>query len=146
MVEGNASMYLGSPRMAEKVIGEKVTLEEMGGARMHCTISGCGDVLATSEEEAINEAKRYLSYFPANYTEKPKKVEPKKAKEGRTLEAIIPENQNDVPTCQLMRVLHVAKSFQTLPLQSHHCLFYFVIDLNGINVHCEKGYIQQLFL
>ena len=45
MVEGNASMYLGSPRMAEVVVGEKVTLEEMGGARMHCTVSGCGDVL-----------------------------------------------------------------------------------------------------
>ena len=40
MVEGNASMYLGSPRMAEMVIGEKATLEEMGGARMHCTVSG----------------------------------------------------------------------------------------------------------
>ena len=45
MIEGNASMYLGSPRMAEVVVGEKVTLEEMGGARMHCTVSGCGDVL-----------------------------------------------------------------------------------------------------
>jgi acetyl-CoA carboxylase carboxyltransferase component len=32
MVEGNASMYLGSPRMAEEVINEHVTLEEMGGA------------------------------------------------------------------------------------------------------------------
>ncbi len=40
MVEGNASMYLGSPRMAEEVIGEHVTLEEMGGARMHATVSG----------------------------------------------------------------------------------------------------------
>ena len=37
MVEGNASMYLGSPRMAEMVIGELTTLEEMGGARMHAT-------------------------------------------------------------------------------------------------------------
>ena len=45
MVEGNASMYLGSPRMAEMVIGEKVTLEEMGGARMHVSVSGCGDNL-----------------------------------------------------------------------------------------------------
>ena len=45
MVEGNASMYLGSPRMAEMVIGEKVTLEEMGGARMHCSVSGCGDAI-----------------------------------------------------------------------------------------------------
>ncbi|HJF30889.1 MAG TPA: acyl-CoA carboxylase subunit beta [Sporosarcina psychrophila] len=94
MVDGNASMYLGSPRMAEKVIGEKVTLEEMGGARMHCSVSGCGDVLAMNEEEAIAEARRYLSFFPANFTEKPALKESVEAKAGRTLEAIIPENQN----------------------------------------------------
>ena len=45
MREGNASMYLGSPRMAEMVIGEKVTLEEMGGAKMHTSVSGCGHFL-----------------------------------------------------------------------------------------------------
>jgi len=33
MVEGNASMYLGTPRMAEMVVGEKVTLEEMAARR-----------------------------------------------------------------------------------------------------------------
>src|SRR5690625_2286246 len=71
MVDGNASMYLGSPRMAEMVIGEKVTLEEMGGAKMHCSVSGCGDVLAQSEEEAIEFARRYLTYFPANFRQKP---------------------------------------------------------------------------
>src|SRR6202011_3301257 len=68
MVEGNASMYLGSPRMAEVVIGEKVTLEEMGGARMHCSVSGCGDALVKTEQEAIEAAKAYLSYFPENFT------------------------------------------------------------------------------
>ena len=94
MVDGNASMYLGSPRMAEKVIGEKVTLEEMGGARMHCSVSGCGDVLAASEEEAIEEARRYLSYFPANFTGQPALKGALGAKEGRSLEEIIPENQN----------------------------------------------------
>ncbi len=67
MVEGNASMYLGSPRMAESVIGEKVTLEEMGGARMHCTTSGVGDVLAANEDEALELAKKYLGYFPQNF-------------------------------------------------------------------------------
>src|ERR671915_1857210 len=65
MVDGNASMYLGSPRMAEMVIGEKVTLEEMGGARMHCSVSGCGDVLCKTEEDAITWARRYLGYLPA---------------------------------------------------------------------------------
>jgi acetyl-CoA carboxylase carboxyltransferase component len=64
MVDGNASMYLGSPRMAEMVIGEKVTLEEMGGAKMHTAVSGCGDVLVKSEVEALELARRYLSYLP----------------------------------------------------------------------------------
>jgi methylmalonyl-CoA decarboxylase subunit alpha len=67
MVEGNASMYLGSPRMAEVVVGEKVSLEEMGGARMHCTVSGCGDLLAASEDEAIAAARRYLAYMPSSW-------------------------------------------------------------------------------
>src|SRR6476469_8163519 len=49
MRDGNASMYLGSPRMAEVVIGEKVTLEEMGGARMHTSVSGCGHFLVHSD-------------------------------------------------------------------------------------------------
>lgn len=94
MVEGNASMYLGSPRMAEKVIGEKVTLEEMGGARMHCTVSGCGDMLVENEELAIAEARRYLSYFPANHEAPRKLATAASNKEGRSLEEIIPENQN----------------------------------------------------
>jgi len=94
MVDGNASMYLGSPRMAEMVIGEKVTLEEMGGARMHCSVSGCGDVLAANEEEAINMAKAYLGYFPVNYESKPPMAEGKAPATGRSLEEIVPVNQN----------------------------------------------------
>jgi len=71
MVEGNASMYLGSPRMAEMVVGEKVTLEAMGGARMHATISGCGDNLAVDDEDAIEQAKHYFSYLPTCWREQP---------------------------------------------------------------------------
>src|SRR5690625_2080452 len=95
MVNGNASMYLGSPRMAEMVIGEKVSLEEMGGAKMHCSVSGCGDVLVESEEEAIEFARRYLTYFPQNYKEKPGIFEEKTIKQTeKSLIDIIPENQN----------------------------------------------------
>jgi len=67
MVDGNASMYLGSPRMAEMVIGEQVTLEEMGGAKMHTSVSGCGDVLVQNELEAIAFAKSYLALLPSNH-------------------------------------------------------------------------------
>ena len=71
MVEANASMYLGSPRMAEEVIGERVTLEEMGGARMHATVSGCGDNLAVDDADAIEQARLWLSYFPTSWREPP---------------------------------------------------------------------------
>ncbi|MGG1864997.1 acyl-CoA carboxylase subunit beta [Bacillus safensis] len=95
MVEGNASMYLGSPRMAEMVIGEKVSLEEMGGAKMHCSISGCGDILAKTEEEAIQIARTYLTYMPANYTEKPKRTAAKAPKSSEiTIQELIPKGQN----------------------------------------------------
>jgi len=71
MVDGNASMYLGSPRMAEMVIGEVATLEEMGGARMHATVSGCGDNLAEDDEDAIDQALAFFSYLPTSWREDP---------------------------------------------------------------------------
>jgi methylmalonyl-CoA decarboxylase subunit alpha len=71
MVDGNASMYLGSDRMVEMVTGEKTTLEAMGGARVHCTESGVGHFLVKTEAEALEVVRRYLSYLPANHTGTP---------------------------------------------------------------------------
>jgi acetyl-CoA carboxylase carboxyltransferase component len=53
------------------VIGEKVTLEEMGGARMHTGVSGCGHFLVKSDEEGIDLAKAYLGYFGSNWRDHP---------------------------------------------------------------------------
>ncbi len=94
MVEGNSSAYLGSPRMAEMVTREKVTLEEMGGARMHCTVSGLGDFLATSEEEAIYLAREYFRYMPQNYLGRPADAEPRPPASDRPLSEIVPEVQS----------------------------------------------------
>jgi acetyl-CoA carboxylase carboxyltransferase component len=76
MVDGNASMYLGSPRMAEMVIGEIATLEETGGARMHTSVSGCADNLVADDEEAIDQARAYLTYFPLSSSEQPPRYQP----------------------------------------------------------------------
>jgi acetyl-CoA carboxylase carboxyltransferase component len=95
MVEGNASMYLGSPRMAEMVIGQTVTLEEMGGAKMHCSVSGCGDVLCQTEDEAIEGARRYLSYLPGSVGDEiPTTGSAEPARSCADLEAKIPEDEN----------------------------------------------------
>jgi acetyl-CoA carboxylase carboxyltransferase component len=95
MVDGNASMYLGSPRMAKMVINEEVTLEEMGGAKMHCEVSGCGDLLAHDEDEAIRAARDYLAYMPQCWREDPPKRERRSPKPGqKPIEEIVPENEN----------------------------------------------------
>jgi methylmalonyl-CoA decarboxylase subunit alpha len=90
MRDGNASMYLGSPRMAEMVIGEKVTLEEMGGARMHTSLSGSGHFLADSDEAAIDLAKRYLSYMPQSWRAAPPAAPPAEPASERLVADIVP--------------------------------------------------------
>jgi methylmalonyl-CoA decarboxylase subunit alpha len=92
MRDGNASMYLGSPRMAEMVIGERVSLEEMGGARMHTGVSGCGHFLVESDEEGLDLATRYLSYFPSNWRAEPPSAPPAEP-EGALPEVPADENK-----------------------------------------------------
>jgi acetyl-CoA carboxylase carboxyltransferase component len=92
MVDGNASMYLGSPRMVEMVVKEKTTLEEMGGARMHCSVSGCGHYLAPGEPDAIGAVRRFLSYLPANWEGRPPAAEPREPKRA-DLRALVPVSE-----------------------------------------------------
>jgi acetyl-CoA carboxylase carboxyltransferase component len=94
MREGNASMYLGSPRMAEMVIGEKVSLEEMGGAKMHTAVSGCGHFLVASDEEAIDLARRYLSYMPQSWREEPPAAPPAEPASDAAIADLVPADEN----------------------------------------------------
>jgi methylmalonyl-CoA decarboxylase subunit alpha len=92
-VDGKASLYVGSPRMVEMAIGEKVSLEELGGARMHCSVSGCGDILAGSDEEAIELCRRYLAFMPQSYRGRPAGAESRDAAPGRPIDEIVPYDQ-----------------------------------------------------
>jgi methylmalonyl-CoA decarboxylase subunit alpha len=94
MRDGNASMYLGSPRMAEMVIGEHVTLEEMGGARMHTAKSGVGHALVASDEEGIEYARRYLSFFPPNWETAPPSATPAAPASEQPIRDLIPADEN----------------------------------------------------
>ncbi|MDP3857111.1 MAG: acyl-CoA carboxylase subunit beta [Stagnimonas sp.] len=94
MVDKQATAYLGSPRMAQMAIGEDISEEELGGARMHCAVSGLGDILVKSDQEAIEVTRRYLGYFPQSYSDKPP-VHPTVEKASPPdLSKLIPVNQN----------------------------------------------------
>ncbi len=92
MVDGNASMYLGSPRMVEMVVGEHTTLEEMGGAKMHCSVSGCGHYLATTEQDALTAVREFLSYLPGNWQQQPP-ARPSVGPKPADLRAMVPANE-----------------------------------------------------
>jgi methylmalonyl-CoA decarboxylase subunit alpha len=91
MVDGNASMYLGSPRMVEMVVSEKTTLEDLGGARLHCSVSGSGHYLAKDEKDALTAVARYLSYLPQNWQEQPPRGAPQSPGPG-DLRTLVPES------------------------------------------------------
>jgi acetyl-CoA carboxylase carboxyltransferase component len=76
------------------VIGEKVTLEEMGGARMHTGVSGCGHFLVDDDEEAIGAARRYLSFMPGNWREEPPAVAPAPPSSEAPIAGIVPADEN----------------------------------------------------
>ncbi|MDE3069614.1 MAG: acyl-CoA carboxylase subunit beta, partial [Acidobacteriota bacterium] len=66
MVKGRGSMALAGPPLVKAVTGEDVTQEELGGSRVHCRVSGVGDMEVASDEECIETIRRYLSFFPSH--------------------------------------------------------------------------------
>ena len=59
-------MSVSSPRLVSMAIGEKVNLEELGGWRLHADQTGLIDRFVDTDEEAMAELRRFLSYMPAN--------------------------------------------------------------------------------
>ncbi|MBA3621685.1 MAG: acyl-CoA carboxylase subunit beta [Euzebyales bacterium] len=94
MVEGQATAYIGSPRMAEMATGEKVTLEEMGGARMHSTRSGLGDVLVDDDAAALHALRDYLAFMPSSWREAPPLAPAREPAPHRPVAEIVPEREN----------------------------------------------------
>ena len=96
MRDGNASMYLGSPRMAEMVIGEKVTLEEMGGARMHTSQERCRPrARRPATRRASTFAKRYLVVPPDQLRRGPAgRAAPPRRRRDAAIRELIPADEN----------------------------------------------------
>lgn len=71
MVSGQGAMALAGPHLTKAVTGEEISMEDLGGAKVHCRKSGVGDLEVKDDEECIAAVRKYLSFFPANCEEKP---------------------------------------------------------------------------
>ncbi|MBQ9200961.1 MAG: acyl-CoA carboxylase subunit beta [Bacteroidales bacterium] len=75
MTEQNSYMFITGPKVVKSVTGEDVTVEELGGARVHATKSGVTHFVAATEEEAVQEVRRLVSFIPQNNMEEAPLVE-----------------------------------------------------------------------
>ncbi len=71
MVAGQGAMALAGPHLVKAVTGEDISMEELGGAKVHTRISGVGDLEVKDDEECIAAIKSYLSFFPSNWEGQP---------------------------------------------------------------------------
>ena len=94
MVEKTSYMFLTGPKVVEKVMREKVTIENLGGASMHATKSGVAHLTSPSEEESIEQIRFLMNYMPQNNMEKPPTVETDDPADRscQKLKTIIPES------------------------------------------------------
>jgi acetyl-CoA carboxylase carboxyltransferase component len=69
MVDGLSHMFITGPRVIKSVIGEEVSMEELGGAKVHCQITGVADFRVKSEQECMQGIRRLLSFLPSNWRE-----------------------------------------------------------------------------
>jgi methylmalonyl-CoA decarboxylase subunit alpha len=94
MVVGQGAMALAGPHLTKAVTGEDISMEDLGGARVHCRVSGVGDLEVSDDAECIQAVKDYLSYFPLNCEEKPpiRATEDPDDRMSETLLDIVPES------------------------------------------------------
>jgi len=79
MVKGTSSMALAGPPLVKAVIGEEITMEELGGSKMHCEVSGVGDLEVANDKDCIAVIQEYLGYFPQNCGEAAPIIQGKRA-------------------------------------------------------------------
>jgi acetyl-CoA carboxylase carboxyltransferase component len=94
MVVGQGAMALAGPHLTKAVTGEDISMEDLGGARVHCRVSGVGDLEVKDDAECIQAVKDYLSHFPANCEEKPplRPTDDPDDRMSETLLDIVPES------------------------------------------------------
>ncbi|MFV9510759.1 acyl-CoA carboxylase subunit beta [Tepidibacillus sp. LV47] len=96
MVENTSKMFITGPKVIETVTGEKISAEDLGGAKVHSTISGNAHFIAPSEPEALELVRQLLSYLPQNNLEDPPRIPVKEEDDDGWCEELI----NVVPISQ----------------------------------------------
>ncbi|MBN1926043.1 MAG: acyl-CoA carboxylase subunit beta [Prolixibacteraceae bacterium] len=92
VVENISKMFITGPNVIKTVLGEEISMEELGGAKVHCEISGNAHFYARSEQDCFEQIKKLIDYIPRNNTEKAQKKEPREPLKKYNIDNIVPSN------------------------------------------------------
>jgi acetyl-CoA carboxylase carboxyltransferase component len=94
MVEKSSQMFITGPAVIKEVLGEEVTMEELGGAKIHSEISGVADLVAKTDEECLGLVRRLTAFLPSNFrSAAPRKATSDDARRSLDdLEKIVPDD------------------------------------------------------
>ena len=90
VVENISKMFITGPNVIETVLGEKISQEDLGGARVHAEITGNAHFYSLSEKECFDQIKALISYIPRNNTEKPQRIKAEPPTLKGKIEDLIP--------------------------------------------------------
>src|SRR5210317_116614 len=92
VVDKISKMFITGPSVIKTVLGEDYTMEEVGGAKVHCEISGNAHFYAKSEKECFEQIKKLISLLPRNNQIRAKTIEPKNPKIKKKIDNIVPSD------------------------------------------------------
>ncbi|MDR1796996.1 MAG: methylmalonyl-CoA carboxyltransferase [Clostridiales Family XIII bacterium] len=96
MVDGTSQMFITGPQVIETVTGEKISAEDLGGARTHNSKSGNAHFIGKDDADTLTKVKTLLSYLPSNNLETAPYVPTSDDPNRLTpmFDGLVPENPN----------------------------------------------------
>jgi methylmalonyl-CoA decarboxylase subunit alpha len=92
VVDNISKMFITGPEVIKTVLGEEISMEDLGGARVHSEITGNAHFFALSEEECFEQIKKLITFIPWNNSQKARNFEPGEPKPEYNINKIVPED------------------------------------------------------
>ena len=95
VVDQISKMFITGPEVVKTVLGEEISMEDLGGARVQAETSGNAHFFAESEEECFAQIKKLFSYLPANNRQKAAAIAHKKPHPSYKIEEVVPKDSKE---------------------------------------------------
>ncbi len=95
VVDQISKMFITGPEVVKTVLGEEISMEDLGGARVQAETSGNAHFFAQSEQECFDQIKRLFAFLPANYRERCEPLAVKEPKRQYKIESVIPKDSKE---------------------------------------------------